>query len=318
MILLPAVLLLLVRRNRLLAHLAVLSAPYLVVVAPRSEWYGGWSPPFRYALIALPLLSVALVPLLSGRRGPGARALIAGLAALTLALTLVWVVVPGWTYSFANGRTYPLDHLSERLGEDLARFFPSSVRLRPATWIWPPVSLGLAALVWWLPVRRREAEGVAGIVGVALIIAGAAALPVVAARMPTRTVEIEDTQVWKSGGHVHPDLWVIERARHRGGWVLRINEMLKAPVNPGGPKVTLTLHGELIRNQPVPFRLDVRAGDRLLAIWTPGRSRVWETVALGPFDWPAGEPLVLAAYGPHPPGALNGAILDRVDFRWEK
>jgi hypothetical protein len=315
MLLLPAAVLLLARRNRLLAHLAVLSAPYLVIVAPRTEWYGGWSPPFRYALIALPLLALALVPLLSGRRGPGARALIAGLAALTLALTLVWVVVPGWTYSFANGRTYPLDHLSERLGEDLARFFPSSVRPRPATWIWPPVSLGLAALAWWLPSRRREGAALAG---VALVIAGAAALPVVAARMPTRTVEMEDAQVWKSGGHVHPDLWIIERARYRGGWVLRIDETLKAPINPGGSKVTIALHGELIRNQPVPFRLDVRAGDRLLAIWAPGRSRVWEKVVLGPFDWPAGAPLVLAAYGPHPPGALNGAILDRVDFRWEK
>jgi hypothetical protein len=321
MLLLPAAVLLLARRNRLLAHLAVLSAPYLVIVAPRTEWYGGWSPPFRYALIALPLLALALVPLLAaGRRGPGARALIAGLAALTLALTLVWVVVPGWTYSFANGRTYPLDALSERLGEDLARFFPSFVRPRPATWLWPPVSLALVTLVWWLPSPgrgRRTREG-AGLMGVAMVIAGAAAMPVVAARLPTRTVEMEDAQVWKSGGHVHPDLWVIERARHRGGWVLRIDETLKAPVNPGGSKVTIVLHGELIRNQPVPFHLDVQAGERLLAVWTPVRSRVWEKIVLGPFDWPAGAPLVLAAYGPHPPGALNGAILDRVDLRWEK
>src|SRR6185436_164870 len=142
-----------------------------------------------------------------------ARALIAGLAALTLALTLVWVVVPGWTYSFANGRTYPLDHLSERLGEDLARFFPSSVRLRPATWIWPPLSLGLVSLIWWLPSRRPRQ--CAGIAGVTLVIVAAAALPLVAARLPTRMVEMEDPQVWKSGGHIHPDLWVIERTRYR-------------------------------------------------------------------------------------------------------
>jgi hypothetical protein len=318
MLLLPAVALLLVRRNRLLAHLLVLSAPYLVVVAPRMEWYGGWSPPFRYALVALPLLGLALVPLLAGRRGPGARALIAGLAGLSLVLTLLWVVVPGWTYSFANGRTYPLDHLSERLGEDLARFFPSSIRPRPATWIWPPVSFALVTLAWWLPARRRRAGDGAALAGVALVIAAAALLPAAAARLPTRTVEIEDPQVWKSGGHVHPDLWIIERTRYQGGWVLRVGETLKAPVNPGGKRVTIALNAELVRNQPVPFRMDVRAGDRLLAIWTPGRSRVWENVVLGPFDWPAGAPLVLAAYGPHPPGALNGAILDRVDLRWEK
>ena len=64
LLLLPAVVLLVARRHRLLLHLAALSLPYLVVVAPRIEWYGGWSPPFRYALIALPLLAVALVPLL--------------------------------------------------------------------------------------------------------------------------------------------------------------------------------------------------------------------------------------------------------------
>jgi hypothetical protein len=318
MLVLPALLLLVLRRNRLLLHLAVLALPYLLIVVPRIEWYGGWSPPFRYALIALPLLAVALVPLLA-RRGSGGRALLAGLAALTLALTLVWLVVPGWTYSFANGRTYPLDHLSERLGSDVARFFPSSVRPRTATWIWPPVSLALVTMIWWLPLRTRKGinrEG-AALAGLAAVLAATAALPLAAARMPTRVVELEDLHVWKSGGHIHPDLWIIERARHRGAWVLRIGETLKAPIAPGGKRVTIELQAELVRNQPVPFRLNVQAGERLLAVWTPGRHRVWETVVLGPFAWPAGEPLVLAAYGPYPPGAPNGAVLDRVVMRWE-
>lgn len=320
MLVLPATILLLVRRgrpSRLLAHLAVLTLPYLIIVIPRIEWYGGWSPPFRYALIALPLLALALVPLLAGRRGPGSRAVLAGLGALTLALTIVWIVVPGWTYSFANGRTYPLDHLSARLGADVARFFPSSVRPRPATWIWPPVSLALVALAWWLPSRREPREG-AALAGLAVVLLGAAALPIAAARVPTRTVELEDPQVWKSGGHIHPDLWIIERARHDGGWVLRVGEQLKVPVRPGGGRVTLVLRAQFIRNQPVPFHMDVKSGDRLLAIWAPGKGRVWDEIVLGPLDWPDGEPLVLAAYGPHPPGALNGAILDRVEMRWEE
>jgi hypothetical protein len=215
------------------------------------------------------------------------------------------VVVPGWTYSFANGRTYPLDRLSERLGSDLARFFPSSVRTRPATWIWPPVSLALVTLAWWLPSRRERQGEKAALAGVAAVLAAAAALPLVAARLPTRTIEMEDPQVWKSGGHIHPDLWIIERARYRGGWVLRVGETLRAPVERGGEKVTIELQAELVRNQPVAFHLDIRSGDRLLAVWTPGRNRVWETVTLGPFEWPDGEPLVLAAYGQHPPGARS-------------
>jgi hypothetical protein len=319
LLLLPALLLLLVRRHRLLVHLAVLAFPYLLVVAPRLEWYGGWSPPFRYALIALPFLGIAFAMLLAGRRGPGSRALLAGLGALTLVLTLVWVTIPGWTYNFADGRTYVLDRLDERLGLDLARFFPSSVRPRPATWIWPPLSLAAVSLLWWLPGRRRERQAVTGpacLAGIALALAAAAALPVAAARVPTHTVELEDPQVWKSGGHPYPDRWIIERTRYRGSWVLRVSEELRAPVAPGGRRVTLQLHAQLIRNQPVPFSVDVLAGERLLATWRPGRERVWEAVTLGPFDWPAGAPLVLAAHGPHPPGALNGALLDRMDFHW--
>jgi hypothetical protein len=321
LVLLPALLLLAARRHRLLGHLAVLALPYLVIVAPRTEWYGGWSPPFRYALIAIPLFGIGLAPLLAaGRERAGARALLGGLAALTLALTLVWVAMPGWTYNFADGRTYLLDALDERLGLDLARFFPSSIRPRPATWLWPALSLALVPLIWWLPGRRRGnglASGIApGLAGIAGVLAVAAVLPVAAARLPTRTVELEDPQVWKSGGHLYPDRWVIERARYRGSWVLRVNETIRVPVTAGGRRVRLTLQGQLVRNQPVPFSLDLLAGDRLLATWRPGRDRMWESISLGPFDWPAGVPLVLAAHGPHPPGALNGILLDRVDLDW--
>ena len=321
LLLLPAGLLLLAQRNRLLTHLAALSLPYLVIVAPRIEWYGGWSPPFRYALIALPLLGISLVPLLVRRCGrAGAWVLIAGLGALTLALTLLWVAVPGWTYNFADGRTYALDALSSRLGLDLARFFPSSIRPRAATWLWPLLSVPIVSLLWWLPGRRsgrsQPPGPAAALSGIALLLGSAALLLSAADRAPTRLIELEDAQVWKSGGHPHPDRWVVERTRYRGGWVLRVNESLEAPVVPGGRRVKLTLHAELIRNQPVPFTLDVKQGDRLLASWHPGRERVWEKIAVGPVAWRAGEPLVLAAHGTHPPGALNGAILDYVEMEW--
>lgn len=323
LLLVPAAFLLLTRRQpppALPGHLAVLALPYLAVVAPRLEWYGGWSPPFRYALIVLPLLGLALVPLLAARRRPGARALLAGLGALTLVLALVWVTVPGWTYNLANGRTHVLDLLGERLGTDLARFFPSAVRPRAATWIWPLATLAAVPLVWWLPGKRRplpRPSWTAGLAGTATLLAAAAALPVAAARTPTRVVELEDPQVWKSGGEIYPQLWIIERPLYRGGWTLRVGERLAAPVIAGGRRARLILRAEFIRNQPVPFYLDIGAGQRLLATWTPGRQRIWETVVLGPFDWPAGQPLVLAARGLHPPGELNGVILDRVDFTWQ-
>jgi hypothetical protein len=332
LLLLPAFALLLARRAALPGHLAVLTLPYLLAVTPRGEWYGGWSPPFRYAVIALPLLGLGLAPLLASRRRLGARALIAGLGALTLALTLAWLVVPGWTYNFADGRTYVLDHLSSRLGADLARFFPSTVRPRAATWIWPPLSLALAGAAWWLPRRRRSRRPAgramkrpqppasftaASLAGIAAVLAAAAALPIAAVRVPTRVIELEDPQVQKIGGQLYPDRWEIERTRYRGGWVLRVGDQLRAPVVSGGRQVRLTLTAELIRNQPVPFAVDIDAGDRLLAVWTPVRDRSWEELTLGPFEWPAGAPLVLTAHGPHPPGEINGAVLDRIELAWE-
>jgi hypothetical protein len=319
LVLIPAAGLLIARRNRLLLHLIVLSVPYLIVVAPRLEWYGGWSPPFRYALIALPLLSVASIPLLADWRRPGALALLAALSALTLVLTLLWVTVPGWTYNFADGRTYLLDALSGRLGMDVARFFPSFVRPRTATWVWPVVTIPLIPLLWWLPSLPKRPGfrlSAAALAGVALLLAMAALLPAAAARVPTAVIELEDPQVWKSGGDLHPDRWIIERTRYRGGWVLRVGETLEAPVVAGGHQVVIRLHAELIRNQPVPFNVEIKEGDRLLASWHPARPRIWEVVEVGPFDWQAGEPLVLSAYGPHPPGEVNGAVLDRVEMVW--
>jgi hypothetical protein len=317
LILLPAALLLLARRSPLLLHAVTLSLPYLVIVVPRVEWYGGWSPPFRYALLVLPLLAVGLVPLLAGvRERAGAQALLGGLGALTLVLTLIWLAVPGWTYNFADGRTYALDALSGRLGLDAARFFPSSIRPRTATWAWPVAAFPLVSLLWWVPGRKRMAES-AALAGIALALGAAALLPAAAARVPTRVIELEDPQVRKSGGHLHPDRWMVERALYPGGWVLRVAEHLEAPVEPGGHQVRLRLVAEFIRNQPVPFTLEIKEGDRLLATWTPGHPRVWETVEVGPVDWRAGQPLVLNAFGAAPPGELNGAILDRVEMEWQ-
>jgi hypothetical protein len=161
--------------------------------------------------------------------------------------------------------------------------------------------------------------GLAGPTGIIALLAVTALLPAAAARMPTATVEVEDPQVRKSGGHLHPDRWVIERTRYRGGWVLRVGEKVEVPVVAGGDRVRLTIDAELIRNQPFPYTLDLKAGDRLLASWTPARQRVWTSASFGPFPWRDGEPLVLEARGAFLPDrleSLNGAILDRVRFDW--
>lgn len=302
------------RLRPLLFDSAVVSFPYLLVVASRREWYGGWSPPFRYALVGLPALALALVPLLAARRRWGARVLLGALGALTLALTLVWLIEPGWTYNFADGRTLLLDRLEAATHLDLGRLVPSMVRPRPATWA-VPFGLGLGALVLWhLP--SRPAPSRASAAGVALALALVAAALPLASAWPTARIELEDPWVAKSGGHVHPDPWVIERPRHRGGWVLREGETATARVVRGGDSLALALELEWVRNTPSPLALEVRAGERLLARWDPVEPRHWERLELGPFPFPTDAPLVFAVVGP--PGAppLNGLILDRAELSW--
>lgn len=300
-------------RRWLLFDLIVLAAPYLVIVVPRSEWYGGWSPPFRYALIALPLLALTLVPLAEGRRRGGARALAAALGLATLALTVLWLVVPGWTYDFADGRTYLLDHLSAGLGADVARLFPSSLRPRPATWLWPAATLALVPLLWFRPRRRVPAATAWGAAGLLLV---AAAVPVAASRLPTRVVHLEDPQVTKSLGAVHPDRWVIERTRYRGGWALPEGAWTIAPVVAGGERVTLRLVARGLEHVPGrPVDIAFECGGRRLGVVRLPAGGAWGERRLGPVDWTPGEALTVLVV-PQDERVANGAILDLVVLEW--
>lgn len=320
LIALPAVLWLARRRRAVLKDLAVFALPYLLVVAPRGEWYGGWSPPFRYGLFILPLLSLGVGEFLETRRRWGARALLAGLGLATLALGLLWLAVPGWTYNFADGRTYLLDHASRFLGADVARFFPSTIRPRLATWVWPPLALLLTWALWWWPGRGRRRRALTGprqgaIVGLLLF---AAILPLAARQLPTRVVEIEDPWVTKTRGHVHPARWIIERTRYRGGWMLRPGEAAEIPIKAGGEQLSMTLSSHFVRNSDWPILLRIKAGDRILQRWRPVEPKAWSEVELGPFDWKDGEVLVLEVAAEEPRGdrRINGILVDRVKLRW--
>jgi hypothetical protein len=307
----PALALLVARRHPLLFDLAVFSIPYLLLVSGRREWYGGWSPPFRYALVALPLLALALAPLLEQRRRLGARWLLGGLAAATLALLIVWTAVPGWTYNFADGRTLLVDQLGALTGADVARLTPSMLRPRPATWVVPLLLLATIPALWTWP-RRRSGPSAGGC---SLALLALAALPFLASHLPTRTVELEDAWVAKSGGHVHPDRWQFDRTRFRGGWVLREGEQASVRPVAGGGELSVAVELEWVRNTDSPLALELRAGERILATWHPSVPRLWERVELGPFPWRPGEELVFAVTGPAT-GPTNGLILDRAELSW--
>lgn len=313
MLLLPGIWLLIRRRSPLAVDLAVVTLPTLFALGPRIEWYGGWSPPFRYPLVFLPLLALATAPVFERRHAAGARAAIAGLAASTGVLALFWLTVPGWTYNVADGQSHLVAYAGERLAADVGRLFPSAVRPRAATWIWPVVSLSLLPVV--LAGRGRPAwRRAAGALGVAAVLGLAAATGLVAARLPTGRIELEDGFVVHLGGRPNPPLWQPQRPAFPGGWSLTGGVRLLAPVVPGGRQAVLRLRLRFLDSDPDPFVLRIAAGEHELRLWEPP-GEGWHDLVLGPLEWPAGRPLVLAVPRRGRAGG-DAVVVDRVDFEW--
>ncbi|HEV8238897.1 MAG TPA: hypothetical protein VGS57_05980 [Thermoanaerobaculia bacterium] len=311
MLLIPAVLLLARRRPALAAELAFLVVPYLMLVSFRREWYGGWSPPFRYGLAVLPLLALPLAPLLDERRRGGARVLVAALGAATAALTLVWLAVPGWTYNLADGGSYVLAGLGHELRLDVARLFPSAIRLRAATWWWPLAALAVTAALWRWP--RRPLAGTAAAIGVALAIAAPAGAVLLAARLPTAVVELEDAQVETVGGSLQPPLWTFDRPRFHGAWRLDPGSRVEAPVVPGGRRVSLRLWCETPPGGAAAQLQIGAAGVEPFVVSLPA-GMPWHRVEVSPLDWPDSPeraPLTLAL----PPDS-GPVLVDRVELHW--
>jgi hypothetical protein len=292
--------------------------PYLTMVLSRHEWYGGWSPPFRYGVVLLPFLALAIATLLADRRrraGAAQRFLVAGLAAATALLALVWLVAPGWTYNLADGSSWWLDLISERAGADVGRFAPSSVRPRLATAIVPLASAALALALWFAP--RLRPRGGTRAAAVAALCGGVALFTWAARTLPTRIVEFEDGWVAKSGGTLFPDRWTVDRTRFRGGWLLYEGSSLAFRPVAGGRQARLRIASQYLRNNDSPLALAVRVGDAEVARFPAERPGAWSEIELGPLAIPRGATITLAAVGP--PGAppANGLVLDRAEITWQ-
>lgn len=296
-------------RRRVLAEILLIAAPYTLAFAPRLEWYGGWAPPFRYPLVLLPLFGLLLVFALD-RRQPVVRAAWAGLGLLTFLLTLVWLVQPGFTYNTADGGNHLLQWIGNRLDADVGRLLPSTVRPRPATWVWAIAALLALPLFRWLQLHGRALprRGFAAPVGVVGLFAGLALLLAVAEQAPTRRAEIEDGWVKKTGGTVDPDQWVTQRPAFRGGWRLQPGDAALVPLVAGGARVRVTVEAMNPNLAAEPLKL--LAGDLELAVVSvpPGQ---WSELAAGPFDWQAGQLLVLKNTG------RGAVVVDGVELSWD-
>ncbi len=300
------------QRPGLLAALAAISLPYLLFIVPRGRWYGDWSPPFRYPLVLLPLLALAAIPLLSERHRPSAVALKRMLLGATAALTLVWIVVPGMTYSLADGTSTLLRWANHEVGLDVGRFFPSYIRLRLASWIWPPACVVLVALLWSRPRRlaRPQLVGTAALVVAILVLALAVHLK------PTRVIEVEDTWVRKSTGAPYPDDWNPARASFRGGWGFDRDTVLEIPIVLGKGPLDITVHSRYLGDDDVdrPAALEVTAGDQIATSKRIRKIR-WQETRLHLDAW-EGEPILrirtLEQYLKR-----RVLVIDRIDLEWQ-
>ena len=336
LLVMPGLVVMIRRRFSLLLDVAVCALPYLLVVTPRLEWYGAWSPPFRFGIVLLPLLTLSLIPLLATCWKGLFRPLVVGLGAVALSLALVWLVLPGWTYNLANGTSHLIDHLAKSFGSDVGRFFPSYVRIRAASWSTPALVALTALLLWMLSRKQPNRLGAWGTSAALLV---TAALPIGATAMVTRVVEFEDVQVSKEGGTLHPEAWVSGRPRFRGGWKLDNGDSLSAPVNSGGAGVDVSIdlqfrsfrtstlstdgaakrEGKPSEETPRPSMpiLELVVGDLVVPLEGLSARGGWQTSTASFTEWPRGVPLLIRF------GATNGdrskteVLLDRARFDWQ-
>jgi hypothetical protein len=286
--------------------------PYLFLLVPRSEWYGGWSPPFRYGCVALPLLALLLVPPLERRRGAAARILLGCLGSATAILTALWVARPGWTYNISHGRSHVVDFLSLNQGVDVSRFFPSATRPNLALWLWPPALVLVVALAWrW----RRLAPPAMLWLGAALPLVGLAALAGMSHEIPTRIVEVEDPYIEHQGGKVWPFNWAVGRPRFRGGWRLEPGDRMAIPVVPGGRYLSVEL--ELRRFGVLRPAVRVHAEGAAVRWGRAPKTLEWTRLNLSELEWPEkADRLEISLRLPAGEDPEAAVLVDRVLLSW--
>lgn len=285
LLLIPGVFLARRERRRLVADLLIVAIPYVLLLGPRKEWYGAWSPPFRYPLVFLPLLALLLVPSFAQKDRKWMRVAIVALLIVTGAVVLVHVVIPGWTYNFGDGRSHIVDGLTRFLGADVSRFFPSFVRVRSANLVWLISTVLLAALLARATHQRTFlTEAVA-----TFVVFGAFTLGVVAARTrPPRVIEFEDPYIARVGGSQFPDRWTRGRVSFRGAWKLGIDDQVgvKIPADTKALELTLEYRASQPRVRP---SLTVFAGRQRLSTVSLPPAHGWNSLRIGPLAWPSRE-----------------------------
>ncbi|MBV9071293.1 MAG: hypothetical protein JO093_18225 [Acidobacteria bacterium] len=127
---------------------------YILYLIPRSEWHGGWSPPLRYIVVLMPILTLG-VAVMWERIGAGARAVI---ALWTLMLIIHGAAFPWRLFHLATGENFIGESLSTIWKSDFSRLMPSFIRPNLAAVVGSVVLVGAMLIVVILSRRSRESR----------------------------------------------------------------------------------------------------------------------------------------------------------------
>lgn len=251
------------------------------------EWRGGDSPPARYLVVLLPMVALAGAMLLQAARRW--RSAVAVLVVPTVVVWWVFLTRPHLGFNFGDGGFWLSDALARRFDVSARHLFPSFLRPSPAALAWPVVTAALVAGAWWLARRSVTAVRAVARCAVAVALLGAAALVGAAVLRYDRTVELEDPQVARLGGTLHPPAGQMSRFAFRNGWRLGPRDAVEVPLHvPGNASVTVQgwLEGSAVEGATIALQWVggglahvpvARAGDFLAAAPPPpgtGRHRL--------------------------------------------
>jgi hypothetical protein len=228
-------------------------------------------------------------------------------------ILLAVLVEPGWVTSFADGRSRLIDLAGAPFAADLARFFPSSVRPRTATWLAPAVALVVAGLA---TVGRRTVRPRAFLEGLTLPLIVGALLVVAAHHLPTRVAEAEDPWLQTRGGALYPSRWKAGRTRFVGGRILAAGHRLRLKPVAGGDRLIGRVRFRPLDSRREPVQLVLRAEDREIGRWLVKPDDGWREEEFGETVWRAHSTLELRARLADRDRRSVAVLIDRVELEW--
>jgi len=227
-----------VRESSALRLGALAAIPYLVLLVPRAEWHGGWSPPLRYIVVLTPLLALAAARLVALKKR-SVFDLTAIAACVTLIVVAHGVGNPFGLFHIANGESIFGEWLSAATHIDYSRFLPSTIRENTAALVASLLIVLTTAIVWFARRRNLRMTSYGSIPAIALAVT---LLFLASGRRAGRIVHFEDAHVVREGGDLFPPIWQPERFLYDGGWVLRSGNSLRFRLKGGA--ATLRYHAD--------------------------------------------------------------------------